>query len=42
MGAALAVLILAATLVLVLFRPKDVGEAWWAALGGGTVLVLGS
>lgn len=41
MGAVLAGLILAVTLVLVLVRPKDVGEAWWAALGGGAVLVLG-
>jgi arsenical pump membrane protein len=40
-GAVLAGLILAVTLVLVLVRPKDVGEAWWAALGGGAVLVLG-
>ena len=37
----LAGLILAVTLVLVLVRPKDVGEAWWAALGGGAVLVQG-
>ena len=40
-AAALSGLILAATLVLVLVRPKNVGEAWWAALGGGAVLVLG-
>ena len=41
MDALLAGPILAVTLVLVLLRPKDVGEAWWAALGGGAVLVLG-
>lgn len=29
------------TLAFVLTRPKNVGEAWWAALGGAAVLVLG-
>lgn len=33
--------ILAATLALVLTRPKDVGEAWWAVFGGGLSLILG-
>ena len=33
--------ILVATLALVLARPKDIGEAWWAVLGGGLTLVLG-
>jgi arsenical pump membrane protein len=37
----LAGLILVATLTLVLIRPKDVSEAWWALLGGGLTLVLG-
>jgi arsenical pump membrane protein len=37
----LAGLILLATLTLVLIRPKDVSEAWWALLGGGLTLVLG-
>ena len=37
----LAGLILVATLTLVLIRPKDVNEAWWAVLGGGLTLVLG-
>ena len=37
----LAGLILVATLTLMLIRPKDVSEAWWAVLGGGPTLVLG-
>jgi Na+/H+ antiporter NhaD/arsenite permease-like protein len=37
----LAGLILVATLTLVLVRPKDMSEAWWALLGGGLTLVLG-
>jgi arsenical pump membrane protein len=37
----LAGLVLVATLVLVLIRPKNVSEAWWAVLGGGLTLVLG-
>ncbi len=41
MSALLAGAILVATLALVLTRPKDVGEAWWAVLGGGLTLVLG-
>lgn len=41
MTALLAGAILAATLALVLTRPGDVGEAWWAVLGGGLTLVLG-
>ena len=41
MEAVLAGVILTVTLVLVLVRPGGVGEAWWAALGGGVVLVLG-
>lgn len=41
MDALLAGSILAATLALVLARPWDVGEAWWAVLGGGLALVLG-
>lgn len=39
--ALLAGLILVSTLILVITRPKEVGEAWWAVLGGGLVLVLG-
>ena len=34
-------LVLVATLVLVLIRPKDVNEAWWAVLGGVLSLLLG-
>jgi arsenical pump membrane protein len=34
-------LVLVATLVLVLIRPKDVNEAWWAVLGGALTLLLG-
>lgn len=30
-----------ATLALVLTRPRDVDEVWWAVLGGGLTLVLG-
>lgn len=41
MSALLAGAILAATLALVLTRPRDVDEAWWAVLGGGLALVLG-
>lgn len=41
MSALLAGAILAATLALVLTRPRDIGEAWWAVLGGGLTLVLG-
>ena len=41
MEATLAGLILVATLTLVLIRPKDVSEAWWALLGGGLTLALG-
>ncbi len=41
MSALLAGAILVATLALVLARPKDIGEAWWAVLGGGLTLVLG-
>ncbi|HET7477883.1 MAG TPA: ArsB/NhaD family transporter [Rubrobacteraceae bacterium] len=41
MSAVLAGVILAATLGLVLTRPWDIGEAWWAVLGGGLTLVLG-
>ncbi|MGH3086425.1 MAG: arsenic transporter [Rubrobacteraceae bacterium] len=41
MDALLAGIILAATLLLVLIRPKDIGEAWWAVLGGAAVLALG-
>lgn len=41
MSALLAGVILAATLGLVLTRPRDIGEAWWAVLGGGLTLVLG-
>jgi arsenical pump membrane protein len=41
MSALLAGAILVATLALVLTRPKDIGEAWWAVLGGGLTLVLG-
>ena len=41
MSALLAGAILAATLALVLTRPRDIGEAWWAILGGGLTLVLG-
>jgi arsenical pump membrane protein len=37
----LAGLVLVATLTLVLIRPKDVSEAWWAALGGVLTLLLG-
>jgi arsenical pump membrane protein len=37
----LAGLILVATLVLVLIRPKNVNEAWWAVLGSGLTLLLG-
>jgi Na+/H+ antiporter NhaD/arsenite permease-like protein len=33
--------ILALTLSLVLARPWGVSRAWWAALGGGTVLITG-
>jgi arsenical pump membrane protein len=41
MNALLAVAILVVTLALVLTRPKDVGEAWWAVLGGVLTLALG-
>lgn len=41
MSILLAGAILVATLVLVLTRPKEIGEAWWAVLGGGLTLVLG-
>lgn len=41
MSALLAGAILVATLALVLTRPKDISEAWWAVLGGGLTLVLG-
>ncbi len=41
MSALLAVFILVATLTLVLTRPKNIGEAWWAVVGGGLTLVLG-
>lgn len=34
-------LVFAATLALVLTRPRGIGEAWWAAAGGGAVLVAG-
>jgi arsenical pump membrane protein len=37
----LASAILALTLSLVLARPWGVSRAWWAALGGGTVLIAG-
>jgi arsenical pump membrane protein len=33
--------VLAVTLILVLTRPWDVNEAWWALLGGAVVLALG-
>lgn len=39
--ALLAGVILIATLLLILTRPRDIGEAWWAALGGGATLILG-
>lgn len=39
--ALLAGLIFVVTLALILTRPRDIGEAWWAALGGGLALVLG-
>jgi arsenical pump membrane protein len=39
--ALLAGLILLVTLALILTRPKDINEAWWAALGGALTLVLG-
>lgn len=41
MDALLAGVVLVATLVLVLIRPRNVSEAWWAVLGGGLTLVLG-
>lgn len=41
MDALLAGLVLLATLALILTRPLDLNEAWWAVLGGGLVLVLG-
>ena len=41
MNALLAGFVLVATLVLVLIRPKDVSEAWWAVLGGGLTLIMG-
>lgn len=41
MSALLATLVLVATLALVLARPKDMNEAWWAVLGGGLTLALG-
>lgn len=41
MSALLAGTILVVTLALVLTRPKDISEAWWAVLGGGLTLVLG-
>lgn len=41
MSALLAGAILVATLALVLTRPKNLSEAWWAVLGGGLTLVLG-
>jgi arsenical pump membrane protein len=34
-------LVLVATLTLVLIRPRDVSEAWWAVLGGVLTLLLG-
>jgi hypothetical protein len=34
-GALLAGIVLVVTLILVLIRPKDVSEAWWAVLGAG-------
>ncbi len=33
--------ILASTLILILIRPRDVGEAWWAVIGGSLALALG-
>lgn len=39
--ALLAGAILVGTLALVLTRPREIGEAWWAVLGGGLTLVLG-
>ncbi|MBA2374675.1 MAG: anion permease [Rubrobacter sp.] len=41
MDALLAGGILALTLLFILIRPKDIGEAWWAVLGGALALVLG-
>ena len=41
MGTVVAVAILVATLALVLARPREINEAWWAVLGGGLTLVLG-
>ncbi len=41
MDALLAGGILAATLILILIRPKDISEAWWAVLGGVLALVFG-
>jgi arsenical pump membrane protein len=41
MDALLAGGILAATLILILIRPRDINEAWWAVLGGAVVLALG-
>lgn len=41
MEAFFSVLILAVTLILVLIRPRDISEAWWAGLGGVVVLVVG-
>jgi arsenical pump membrane protein len=41
MDALLAGGILALTLVCILIRPRDIGEAWWAVLGGVVVLALG-
>lgn len=40
-GTVVAVAILVATLALVLARPREINEAWWAVLGGGLTLVLG-
>lgn len=41
MEAVLSGLVLAATLILILIRPWEVNEAWWAILGGVLVLTLG-
>lgn len=41
MDALLAGVILASTLLLILIRPKDISEAWWAVLGGICVLAFG-